>query len=142
MFFKVINQQEAVMEAKRLEIATLVRAGHKTKDIINLLKVSKATVCRVRNRLSDGQDIKDRPRSGRPQKLSPAEAKKAFIANPNMKMSELAKKKKVCKKTVSNAVKAAGGKSLRLLERPLLAQHQQEVRLEHCQRLLRDLKSW
>ena len=45
------------MEAKRLEVATLIRAGHTTTDIIKILNVSKATVCRVRKRLEDGESI-------------------------------------------------------------------------------------
>ncbi|QQP35796.1 Uncharacterized protein FKW44_020681 [Caligus rogercresseyi] len=52
------------METKRVEIATLVRAGHTTSNIIKELNVSKATVCRVRKRLADGDDLKNKPRSG------------------------------------------------------------------------------
>ncbi|QQP41549.1 Uncharacterized protein FKW44_015958, partial [Caligus rogercresseyi] len=83
------------METKRVEIATLVRAGHTTSNIIKELNVSKATVCR------------NKPRSGRPVKIRPNQVKTAFEAMPTMKMSELAKKKSVDPSTVSKAVKAA-----------------------------------
>ncbi|QQP53361.1 Uncharacterized protein FKW44_005821, partial [Caligus rogercresseyi] len=87
------------METKRVEIATLVRAGHTTSNIIKELNVSKATVCRVRKRLADGDDLKNKP--------APADRQTAFEAMPTMKMSELAKKKSVDPSTVSKAVKAA-----------------------------------
>ena len=76
------------MEAKRLEVATLVRAGHTTTDIIKILNVSKATVCRVRKRLEDGESIEDRPRSGRPTKLTPDATKvKVFSSEKKMMRS-------------------------------------------------------
>ena len=62
------------------------------------------------------------------------------MARPTMSMAEFAKKKSVARSTVSNAIKAAGGKSKRYVERPLLTQGQQDLRLERCQRLLNDLK--
>ncbi|QQP48865.1 Uncharacterized protein FKW44_009318 [Caligus rogercresseyi] len=57
-----------------------------------------------------------------------------------MKMSELAKKKSVDPSTVSKAVKAAGGRSLRKVERPLLTQRHRDLRLDRCRRILSDLK--
>ncbi|QQP40328.1 Uncharacterized protein FKW44_015729 [Caligus rogercresseyi] len=128
------------METKRVEIATLVRAGHTTSNIIKELNVSKATVCRVRKRLADGDDLKNKPRSGRPVKIRPNQVKTAFEAMPTMKMSELAKKKSVDPSTVSKAVKAAGGRSLRKVERPLLTQRHRDLRLDRCRRILSDLK--
>eukprot|EP00096_Caligus_rogercresseyi_P012791 TRINITY_DN5471_c1_g1_i1.p1 TRINITY_DN5471_c1_g1~~TRINITY_DN5471_c1_g1_i1.p1 ORF type:complete len:230 (+),score=51.50 TRINITY_DN5471_c1_g1_i1:315-1004(+) len=130
----------AEMETKRVEIATLVRAGHTTSNIIKELNVSKATVCRVRKRLADGDDLKNKPRSGRPVKIRPNQVKTAFEAMPTMKMSELAKKKSVDPSTVSKAVKAAGGRSLRKVERPLLTQRHRDLRLDRCRRILSDLK--
>ncbi|QQP57474.1 Uncharacterized protein FKW44_002481 [Caligus rogercresseyi] len=128
------------METKRVEIATLVRAGHTTSNIIKELNVSKATVCRVRKRLADGDDLKNKPRSGRPVKIRPNQVKTAFEAMPTMKMSELAKKKSVDPSTVSKAVKAAGGRSLTKVERPLLTQRHRDLRLDRCRRILSDLK--
>ncbi len=76
-----------------------MHACHKTSHIINLLNVDKATVCRVKKHLHDSEDIKDRPQSGRPTKLSSETTKKTFLAYPRMSMGEFAKKG-VCKKTV------------------------------------------
>ncbi|QQP39809.1 Putative transposable element [Caligus rogercresseyi] len=118
------------METKRVEIATLVRAGHTTSNIIKELNVSKATVCRVRKRLADGDDLKNKPRSGRPVKIRPNQVKTAFEAMPTMKMSELAKKKSVDPSTMSKAK----------VERPLLTQLHRNLRLDRCQRILSDLK--
>ncbi|QQP48908.1 Uncharacterized protein FKW44_009378, partial [Caligus rogercresseyi] len=71
------------METKRVEIATLVRAGHTTSNIKEL-NVSKATVCRVRKQQTPLRQT---------VKIRPNQVKTAFEAMPTMKMSELAKKK-------------------------------------------------
>ncbi|XP_059094612.1 uncharacterized protein LOC131889507 [Tigriopus californicus] len=128
------------MEAKRIEVAALIRAGHSTKAIIALANVSKATVCLTRNRLAAGDDLKDKPMSGRPTKVTPEAVMKAFKAKPDMPMSMMAKKKGVNTSTVSRMVKSAGGKSLRKVEQPVLSKGHQEVRVQRCGRLLNDLK--
>ncbi len=127
------------MEAKRLEIATLIRADHTTPDIVKRLWVTCQTVYNVCKRLEDGESLKDHPRTGRPVKLTPKAAKKAFEAKLTMSMAEFARKKAIARSTVSNAIRAAGGKSQRYEEKPFLNQHQQ-VRLEHCRWILNDLK--
>ncbi len=128
------------MEAKRLEIATLIRAGHSNKDIVKFLNVDRHTVYRVRKRVEEGKSLKDRPRSGRPVKLTPEDAKLAFKAEPTMSMADFAKKKGMARSTVSNAINAAGGKSKKYEERPLLTKHHQELRVERGQCILNDLK--
>ncbi|XP_059079978.1 uncharacterized protein LOC131878096 [Tigriopus californicus] len=100
------------MEAKRIEVAVLIRAGHS----------------------------KDKPKSGKPTKLTPEAVMKAFKAKPDMPMSMMAKKKGVSTSTVSRMVKSAGGKSLRKVQRLLLSKGHQEVRVQRCGRLLNDLK--
>ncbi len=132
VIFTKINNLLNKMETKRIEVAALIRAGQGTTSIMNLTYVSKVTVCCIRNRVADGEDLKDKPRSGRPAKLTSKAAKLAFLANQTMTMSALAKKKSVSPSTVSRAVKAAGGKSLRYIERPLLSQRQKDLRLERC----------
>ncbi|QQP53602.1 Uncharacterized protein FKW44_006133, partial [Caligus rogercresseyi] len=83
------------------------------------LNVSKATVYRVRNRLAMGDNLKDKPNSGRPNKVRPKDVREAFELNPTMKMSDFAKKKHVHRSAVGKAIKKAGGKSLRRIERPI-----------------------
>ena len=99
------------MEAKRIKISALISAGHNKSDIAKLLNVSRRTVHRVVDRLKNKEDLKDRPRSGRPQVVSRSVVKRAFERDPKLKMTELARKKKISKSTVSRAVK----------ERPLLS---------------------
>ena len=56
-------------------------------------------------------------------KLTPAKAKKAFKANPTMSIAEFARKKGLSRSTVALAIKAAGRKSQKYEERPLLTPH-------------------
>ena len=49
------------MEAKRIEIAALLRASHKKAEIAKRLKVSRMTVHRVAKRLEESESLKDRP---------------------------------------------------------------------------------
>uniref|UniRef100_A0A0K2U3P0 THAP-type domain-containing protein n=1 Tax=Lepeophtheirus salmonis TaxID=72036 RepID=A0A0K2U3P0_LEPSM len=107
------------METKRLEIASLIHAGFDASDIVKQLGVSRHTIYRVRKRLEDGSSLKDRPRSGRPVKLTPEAAKHALEANPTMSMAEFAKKNSLHRSTVSKVVKAAArGKSKRKDHQP------------------------
>lgn len=46
------------MEAKRIEISALLRAGHKQVDIVKMLNVSLSTEKRVANRLKIMQGSK------------------------------------------------------------------------------------
>jgi len=129
------------MEAKRIEIAALLRAGHKKADIVKLQNVSLSTVKRVANRLKNKESLRDRPRSGRPQIIQRKNVRKAFLKDPTLKMTEFAKKKKISVATVSRAVKSEGGKSLKRLKRPLLTPAMVHKRHERCSRLLNDMKS-
>lgn len=129
------------MEVRRIEVAALLRAGHSKSSIAKLLRVSRMTVHRVSERLNNDDDLKDRPRSGRPRVINSRTVKKAFESDPSLKMSELAKKKRVSVATISRAVKKEGGKSLRCVQRPLLTERMREQRLLRCRRLLNDLKS-
>ncbi len=83
------------MEAKRLEIATLICADHTTPNIVKRLRVTHQTVYNVHKRLEDIGSLKDRPWTGRPVKLTPKAAKKAFEAKPTMSMAEFARKKAI-----------------------------------------------
>ena len=107
-------------EDKRLQIAALLNAGHGTADIVKQLQVHWHTVYMVKNRLKNGQDLKDHPHSGKPHKLTSEVMKKAFLVTPEMKMTAFTEKKFVHKSTVSRAIKATGGKS-RKTKKPLLS---------------------
>ncbi|QQP37011.1 Uncharacterized protein FKW44_022291 [Caligus rogercresseyi] len=89
------------MEAKRHEVAVLIRAGHGTNDIVTLTNVCRRSVSNVPQAHQNGQDLKDKPRCGRPVKLSTKVVQKAFTANPKLAMATLARKKNVNKSTVS-----------------------------------------
>ena len=128
------------MEAKRIEISTLLRAGFKKTDISKQLNVSRMTVYRVEQRLKVSESLKDRPRSGRPQVISQEAIKKAFENDPCQKMTRLAQKKKISVSTVSRVVKKMGGKSLRRSRKPLLSAAMVQKRLERSTLLLNDLK--
>ena len=128
------------MERKRIEISALLRAGHKKMDIVKLQNISLSTVKRVVNRLKNNESLKDRPRSGRPQVIQRENVRKAFLKDPTLKMIELAKKK-ISVATVSRAVKSEGGKSLKLLKRPLLTSTMVKKRQKICTRRINDLKS-
>ena len=56
------------------------------------------------------QPLKDRPRSGRPQVIKREMVRKAFEDDLALKMTKLAKRKKISVATVSRAVKSEGGK--------------------------------
>ena len=127
-------------EEKRKEIATLLRAGHTVLDTVNLTSTSKSTVFKVKKLMEEGQDLKDKPRSGRPQKVDLRAMEMAFKANPRLKLATFAKDNDLDKSTVSKALKKVGGKSLRLVERPLLTKKHLEFRQERCRVLLNNLK--
>lgn len=127
---KLLNCKNNPMEAKRIEISALLRAGHKQTDIAKQLNVSRMTVYRVAQRLNNSETLKDRPRSGRPQKIRRETIKKVFENDPELKMTRLAQKKKISVSTVSRVVKTMGGKSLRRFKKPLLSAAMIQKRLE------------
>ena len=97
------------MTGKKIEVATLIRAGHSVSEVMKLTKVWRKTcVFNIKKCLKDGEDLKDQPRGGRPSKLKPETVKAAFKNNPKMKMTFLAKKK-VLVVTISKTVKKARG---------------------------------
>ena len=106
------------MEAKRFEISALLRAGHKQTDIAKQLNVSRMTVYRVPQRLKNSETLKDRPRSGRPQKIRRETIKKAFENDPGLKMTKLAQKKKISVSTVFRVVMPSSYNKRKTVEEP------------------------
>ncbi|XP_040563657.1 uncharacterized protein [Lepeophtheirus salmonis] len=62
------------------------------------------------------------------------------MANPKTSMTKVAEDMNVHKATISRAVKEVGGRSLRMIERPLLSQLQRDKRLKRCKVMLNDIK--
>ncbi len=92
----IVNNPTLKQEDKRLQIATLLNAGHGTADIVKQLQFYWHTVYVAKKRLKNGQDLKDRPCSEKPRKLTLEVMKKAFSATREMKMTAFAKKKTLC----------------------------------------------
>ena len=128
------------MEKKRIEVATLLSAWLKAPAISKMLNMTERTVYNAKKRLSEGEDLQDKPRSGKPQKLSAETVLASFKKHPRMPMRKFAKKMSVSHSTVSRAIKKAGGKSLKLTDRPLLTENQKSSRLDRCKKLLNYLK--
>ncbi len=108
------------MEAKRQEVATLMPAGHKTSHIINLLIVSKVTACRVKKRLVKTARIG--LGVGDPLSYLPRLPKRHFCLIQGCPWVNLPRRRRVSarRQCNDNAIRAAGGKSLKLIARPLL----------------------
>ena len=128
------------MEKKRIEVATLLCAGLKAPAISKMLNTTERTVYNMKKRISEGEDLQDKHRSGNPQKLSAETVLASFKKHPRMPMRKFAKKMSVSHSTVSRAIKKAGGKSLKLTDRPLLTENQKSSRLDRCKKLLNYLK--
>ena len=64
--------------------------------------------CRVASRLRDGETLKDRPRTGRPRVMKTETIIKTFENDPILKMTRLARKKKISVSTVRRVVKIEG----------------------------------
>lgn len=126
---------------KRIEIAALLCASHAKADIAKRLNVSRMTVYRVAKRLSDGESLKDRQRDGRPRVVKTKSIKKAFQRDPTLKMTHLAKKRGISESTVRRAVKIEGGKSFKLVKKPLLTPGTKQKRLDRAKLLLNNLKN-
>ena len=69
------------------------------------------SVHRVASRLRDGKTLKDRPRTGKTRVVKTETIRKAFKNDITLKMTRLAKKRKISVSTVRRAVKIEGGRS-------------------------------
>ena len=125
------------MEAKRIIIFTLLRAGFKKTK----MNVSWMTIQRVEQRLKASEFIKNHPQSGRSQVISQDAFKNVFEYDPCQKMTRLAQEKKIRDSTEFRMVKEIREKRLRLYKKPLLSVVMIQKRLERSTRWLNDLKS-
>ena len=94
------------MEEKRIRASALLSAGLKKKHISQMLDISLSIVQRIEKRMKNKESLKDCPRSSRPRAIDPAIVKITFLKNPTMKMSELAKKKKISINRFSSSSKS------------------------------------
>ena len=126
-------------------IAALIRAGKSWKDICLDLEVGKTTVFRVKKLLRNGDDLGRKSIPGRPRTARAPRAVAAVLrrvrCKPNKPLRRIAEDAGTSKSTVSRIVKEGGGRSPRLLKRPLVSERDQNLRVEQCTKLLNDLKS-
>ena len=128
------------MEANRIEVSELLRACHGKSDIAEILNINRMTVIEFAKRHENlNQDC---PRSGRSLVIKRETVKKAFENDPTLKMRKFAQRKMISVSTVSRAIKNGGGKSLRLLKKPLLNLLMIQNRLERSTRFLNDMKNY
>ncbi len=93
-----------------------------SSSIIEALSVSKSMVCNTRNCLKEGQDLTNQPRTGWPVKHDANDVRADFMASPTMSRTSYGAEHGTSRMAVSPARKKAGGKSVRLQEKPLLSQ--------------------
>lgn len=127
-------------EKKRVEIAALIRAGHSHSEISRTLNVSRTTVIAVNKKVEAGEDLSHAPGAGRPRVIATSTVKAAFRANPNRRMTAVAKARGVSKSTISRRVKEAGGYAYRLRSRPLLSEATRERRFARSKALFSRLR--
>jgi AraC-like DNA-binding protein len=90
----------------------------------------RSFVYKVENLRAESKDLKRRPGSGRPKTVNSKAIKDRLKKDPAKSMSTVAKELGIHKSTVAKEVKKMGGKSLRLVERPLLSQKHRDTRVE------------
>ena len=69
------------------------------------------SVHRVASRLRNSETLKDRPRTGSPRVVKTETIRKAFENDSMLKMTRLARKKKISVSTMRRAVKIEGEKA-------------------------------
>ena len=129
------------MEAKRIQVSALLHMGHGKSDIAKILNMSRMTVHRVAKRLENFELLQDCPQSGRPQVIKCETVKKTFENDTTLKMTKFAQRKKISVSTKSKTIKYRGGKSLRLLKKPLLSRLMIQKCLERSTCLLNGMKN-
>ena len=118
------------MEAKRIEMFTLLRAGYKKTEISNELNVSRMAIHRVEQHLKASESLKDQ--EDLRLQVKKEVIKKAFENYPCQKITKLAQKKKISVSTVSRMVKKKQRKSLIRSRKSLLSAAMVQKRLERA----------
>ena len=130
---------------KRKKIAVLLRAGHKTNDIIALADVSRSLVDSVKKLLKTGAPLDKRSRKPRnrtvkaPRLLS--RLKKSIKATPTKSMRAHAKNLGISFNTLQRAVRNdLNGQSLVKTCVLVLSKKNITARLKRCRKLVNRLK--
>ncbi len=122
-------------------MADLLSAGIKPNNIMNIVGCSKALVSKVKKKVSKGESLQEKPRSGRPKKMDVGPAVAATIeADPTTSVNQMARKLNVSVSTVKKRVDELGFKSYVRRHRQLLSEASQRSRMERGQKLITWLK--
>ena len=134
---------EKVREAKRKEIALLVRAQKTNAEIAQLCEVSIRTVRRVRNKVEAGITVEDPSRPSNTKILTPAfldNLRALFEADPYQSIRQVAREQKVDEKTIRNGLNMLGLKSKRRPQRQLLTPKMKDARVSKGSKLVSSIK--
>jgi transposase len=137
------------LEKKRLKVIRLHGEGHSQGAIQRKLGVSPKFIKNTLNRFNETGGVKDRPRSGRPQRLSSEDKKRLVKAVKGRERQSLrktaatfktVKSGRVGKSTVENVLKTEGLIPHRKKKRPKLTATQKAKRVEFATEFRR--KDW
>lgn len=133
-----MHRRELSIEEREI-IINCHKQGKSYNDISEIVGRSKSTVQKVVNRYENEGRVKNKPRSGRPGKLS-AKEKRAIVSiikkNPFERATKIALdlehsfQKKVCAETVRRTIKKAGYHSRVARKKPLVNERNRKKRLE------------
>ncbi len=126
---------------KHVEMSALLRAEMQIAEIARKVGVSRPTIYAVKKRLEEKEMLDRKAGSGKKRILDLEEVKEATMAEPRKLIRAHALDVGVLAWTMSRAMKAVGGKSLVMVERPLLTPDMKNKQLHRCQGLLNNIKS-
>ena len=130
-------------EAKRQEVAILLRAQVRYSKIMEQCDVNRSTVKRVRRYLEDGIYLKSKSHGGHNKKLTPRaffDLLKSIKAKPFESVTNMAKTKGLSKASVSRGLDKCGLESKPCPQRQLLTETTKSTRFLKAKRLLCQLK--
>jgi transposase len=138
---KVEKSADVPDHLKQSTIEFLHRIGKEAKEIIEFTQIAKTTVYDCINRIKDTGSAKPKPRSGRPltatSKENVIKARKIISKNPESSRTELAKKLKISKDSVTTIVrKKLKSRFYRMGRGQLLTDKHKQSRLEKAKKLL------
>ena len=127
----------------------MVEAGRSYQQIANHLHVAKRTVVRLVQRYRATDSVKDRPRSGRPKCTTVVEDRRirllslqqrtrpATVIRDVIRADRQHDQQGLCSQTVRNRLHEFGLKSRKAAQKPTLAQHHRDARMQWATRCRR-----